>query len=96
MKTLFAEELESGTIKLSENATKRLIDEVEKRLLGRHRVGTLESEADFLSGAMTVCNTIFGEGRQSLPSWVPGLWTMYPMVGQSVVEFLLNRDEEEE
>lgn len=57
-------------------------------LRARQRTGSLESEADFLAGAMAVINYVFPheEGSDKLSDDIPVAWIMFPMAGRSVLD----------
>ena len=57
-------------------------------LRARQKNQALESEADFLSGAMTVINHVFPhpDGPEKMSSEIPVVWIMYPMAGRSVLD----------
>ena len=83
---------------LTEEQQQRVIKLVEDTLIARSKNGTLESETDFLSGAMAA---IIGvdhaelSGDRKLPKHIPIMWILWPMSGRSVVESILAREEEE-
>lgn len=54
----------------------------------RQRKGVLESEADYLAGAMAVINHIFPheDGPEKLSGDIPVAWIMFPMAGRSVLD----------
>ena len=48
----------------------KIIERVERDLSNRRKVGTLESQADFLCGAMSAMTMILPESLSMPPNWV--------------------------
>lgn len=63
-------------------------------LRARQKNQALESEADFLAGAMAVINHMFPnqDGPDKLSSEIPVVWIMYPMAGRSVLDAYKERE----
>lgn len=57
-------------------------------LRARQRHGALESEADYLAGAMSVINHLFPheDGPDKMSPHIPVAWVMFPMAGRSVLD----------
>lgn len=63
-------------------------------LRARQKNQALESEADFLAGAMAVINHMFPnqDGPDKLSLEIPVVWIMYPMAGRSVLDAYKERE----
>ena len=64
---------------------KEIRDEIIKVLNGRHKVGTLQSEADFLTGAMQMYLLLKPKSEKD-GSWCPPEWVIGIMHGKSFLE----------
>jgi len=65
-----------------------LYEAVIQTLRARQQHDVLESEADYLAGAMAVLNHIFPhpDGPEKISNHIPVVWIMYPMAGRSVLD----------
>ena len=63
-------------------------------LRARQKNNVLESEADYLAGAMSVLNHIFPnqDGPDKISNEIPVVWIMYPMAGRSVLDAYKDRE----
>lgn len=63
--------------------------QVEKVALVRHEGGVLESEADYLAGAMLVMTIVnemhFGASEEEAMDIVPPMWCIGPMSGRKLI-----------
>ena len=71
----------------------KIIDVVESVLRSRDKERSLSSEADFLSGAISVIIALDDWTiRSPLPVGIPIYWILYPLSGRSVLEYIKSKD----
>jgi hypothetical protein len=63
-------------------------------LRARQKNHALESEADYLAGAMAVLNHVFPnqDGPDKMSNEIPVAWIMFPMAGRSVLDAYKDRE----
>jgi len=61
------------------------VENLLKRKLENGTITTLTEEANYLAGAISVLNTLFGK-EDKLPSCIPPKWIFNPMSGKSIFD----------